>query len=77
MQTALDRFALRLEPNGVYRVDGRVIPVCDNCTNNVGADDDSQSIISIHGRQDVCVGLLGAVIGMDVEKRVLELPIRA
>ncbi len=44
-----DRFQLRLEPDGVYRVDGRVIPVRDNAILGV---DDRKPVVLVHRGQD-------------------------
>lgn len=69
-----DRFALRRELDGVYRVDGRMIPVCDHC---FGAIDDRESVVPIHDLKDVSVSLLGGHLGVHVKQGELELPIRA
>lgn len=62
------RFALRLQPDGVYRVDGRVIPVADHSAKPVGCIDDSESVIGIHGCMNVCVGVLGRVGAVHIEQ---------
>ena len=72
-----DRFALRREPNGVYRVDGRVIPVCDDRAESVGGNDDGESVVCVHDAQDMRISRFGSVLGMNVEERVLELPVRS
>lgn len=59
------RFDLRLEPDGVYCVDGRFIPVRDNsaiCLNN------SKPVVRVHVLNNGGVGLLGALRGVDVEQ---------
>ncbi len=49
-----DRFALRRGPDGVYLVDGRVIPVADN---SAGGVDDSKPVVGIHVRDYSVVGV--------------------
>lgn len=60
-----ERFALRLVPDGVYRVDGRVIPVCDNAVLSVN---DSQPVVSVHNSKNVGIGLLGSQLGVNVKE---------
>lgn len=43
-----DRFALRPGPDGVYFIEGRMIPVRKDSPNDVGAVDDSQPVIGVH-----------------------------
>ena len=59
------RFALTLCPDGVYRVDGRVIPVRDDSALSV---DDGQPVVSIERKEDVSIGGLGSVLGVNVKK---------
>jgi len=67
---APDRIRLRLEPNGVYFVDGRVIPVRhDAC----GSVDNGKAIVPVHDGCNLREGLLGSLSRMDVEQRKLEL----
>lgn len=64
-----NRFALRREPNGIYRVDGRVIPVCDEGAEPIGTVDDRQSVVRVHNTPNIGVSLLGSVAGMNEEQR--------
>ncbi|MDG4675657.1 hypothetical protein P9A16_31650 [Shinella sp. 838] len=54
---------LWLEPNGVYRLDGWVVPVRDDPALRVN---NSQPVGSSHGPQDDVVGLAGSVLGVNV-----------
>ncbi|MGY5779974.1 hypothetical protein [Rhizobium sp. LEGMi135b] len=52
------------EPNRVYRIDGRVIPVGHKATLGV---DHCQSVVGVHNGQDMSVGLLGLEPGVHVK----------
>ncbi|MFC0246400.1 hypothetical protein ACFOLL_04355 [Falsochrobactrum ovis] len=54
---------LRLTPDGIYRLDGRLIPVGDNPALGIN---DSQLVSKIHSRVNNGVSLGGAVLGADV-----------
>lgn len=56
---------LRLTPDGIYRIDGRVIPVGNHAGLCV---DDGQLVSGIHDTINNSVGLSGAVLGVDVPK---------
>ena len=62
------RFELRCDPNGVYRVDGRVIPVAHDSTEITGSVDYGEPIIRIHNPDHLGIGLCGSVLGVNVEK---------
>lgn len=68
-----DAFALRSLPDGVYRIERRMIPVRDN---SAVSNDDRKPVVAVHSGYDVTVGLLGCENRMDVEQRELELPVR-
>lgn len=59
------RFALLLEPDGVYRVDGRVIPVCDKAAIS---NDHSKPVVVVHDADNCVVGLLGSQFSVNIEK---------
>jgi len=59
------RFALRLCPDGVYRVDGRAIPSSGHPAVRV---DDKQSVSRVHRPKHVIGRLGGAVLGVDVKQ---------
>lgn len=61
-----DRFELRLGPDGVYRVNGRVIPIADDAAKGV---DDCQLVPEIHLRADQRVSRSGVCLGVNVEQR--------
>lgn len=65
-----DRFALTRGPDGIYLVDGRVIPVADHARAGVN---DGQPVVGIQGHRNPSVSLVGVHIGADVEQRKLEL----
>lgn len=56
--------SLWLMPNGVYRLDGRVIPVGDD---TAISDDHSQLVVGVHRGEDMSVGLLGSQLGVDIK----------
>ena len=60
-----DRFKLTLGPDGIYRVDGRVIPAADHPAYRV---DNGKPVIGVHGGVDNLKSPMGAVIGMNVPK---------
>ena len=62
---AVDRFALRREPNGVYFVDGRTIPVRDNGAISLN---DSEAVIGVHNGNNAGVGIGGAKLGVHIEE---------
>lgn len=66
----IDCFCLSLGPDGVYRVDGRVIPVRDEA--RIGVDH-SKPVVPIKNLSDMGVGLLGRHSRADIEQRQLEL----
>ena len=55
--------SLFLEPDGVYRIDGRVIPVGNDTTLRV---DDGKLVLGVHDGADDGVGLSGRAIGVNV-----------
>ena len=62
-----DRFKLRLEPDGVYRVDGRVIPVRDETARDVGGVDNGESVVGVKCLGDMMPSGLGGLVTMDIE----------
>ena len=62
---ASDRFALREDPDGVYRVDGRVIPVRDEAAVR---DDNGEPVVGVQRLSDMGVGRLGREAGVNVEQ---------
>ena len=60
-----ERFALRREPDGVYRVDGRVVPIADDTTLGV---DDRQAVVGVQRGSNMGVGRFGVMGRVDVEK---------
>lgn len=56
---------LRRSPDGVYHIQGRVIPVRDNAALGV---DNGQPVVGIHDGKDVCMGLLGSQVSVDVKE---------
>ena len=62
-----DRFELRLEPDGVYRVDGRSIPVADNRAGQARGVDDGKSVVGVKNLSDIPPSLLGGNPTMNVE----------
>lgn len=68
--SGVDRFALLRKPDGVYLVDGRLVPVRHD---SAVCLDDGQPVASVHGLDHDGVGLGCAVLGAHVEKRELEL----
>lgn len=59
------RFDLRLEPDGVYSVDGRFVPIRNYRAISL---DNSQPVVSVHELNNGSVGLLGALLGVDVKQ---------
>lgn len=59
------RFALRRGPDGVYRVDGRVIPVCYDAA---GCVDDGKPVVAVHSGINDMKRRGGAVLGVYVEE---------
>jgi hypothetical protein len=59
------RLKLRLGPNGIDCVEGRVIPSADDPLVSVDHD---QPVVAVHGVDDRIVSLSGAMIGVDVEE---------
>ena len=59
--------SLWLEPNGVYRLDGRVVPVGHDSTKGVSSNDHGKPVVGVHGGDDMGVSLIGSKIGVDVE----------
>ena len=62
-----DRFELRLEPDGVYRVDGRVIPVRDETARDAGGVDNGESVVGVKCLGDMMPSGLGGLVTMDIE----------
>lgn len=62
------RFELMCEPDGIYRVDGRVIPVADDCAQPISCVDHRKTIVRIHRLPYEGVGVLGRIAAVDVEK---------
>lgn len=62
-----DRFALLRKPDGVYLVDGRLVPVRDDGA--VGFDY-GEPVVAIHDAEHGGVGVCGAVLGAHVEQVV-------
>ena len=60
-----DQFALRVEPDGIYLADGRMIP---SRYNPAACVDDGQLIVPVHRRVNDGVGLLGTVSGVDIKQ---------
>lgn len=60
-----ERFRLLLEPDGVYRVDGRAIPSRDD---PAACIDHGEPIVGIHSRCNNSIGLIGVVLGVHVEQ---------
>lgn len=60
-----ERFKLTRTPNGVYCVDGRSIPICDNGAISLN---DGEPVIDIHGSNDNAIGICGAVLGVYIKK---------
>ncbi|KEY05144.1 hypothetical protein [Brucella inopinata] len=54
---------LRFTPDGIYRIDGRVIPVGDDPALSI---DDRKFVSSVHSGTDNGISLGGAVLGVDV-----------
>lgn len=67
--TGLDRFKLHTGPDGVYRIDGRVIPIRDDGPKVVGGIDNGQAVVGVHDHSHAVIGLVGRQRGVDVEKR--------
>lgn len=67
VELAPDRYDLTLGPDGVYRVDGRVIPVRDDRAKVIRAVDDRKLVVGVHGGVYDGERLVGAVIGMNVK----------
>lgn len=61
-------FALRRDPDGVYRIDGRVIPVRDDGACAEVAVDHRKAIIPIHDRLNDSERLSGSVLGVNVKE---------
>ena len=61
----VDRFELRREPNGVYHVNGRVIPVSDDSIRTI---DHGKSVVPVHDLQYSRIGLVGVERCVDVKK---------
>ncbi len=68
-----DRFELRRGPDGVYRIDGRAVPIADESSEGRVAVDDRQSIVRVASLPNMGVGFLGVARGMDVKERKLKL----
>ena len=62
------RFALRREPDGIYLVDGRVIPVRDDSAKGGVTIDYSKPIVGIHGSEDSRINFSGSQLGVNVKK---------
>ncbi len=62
-----DRFKLWREPDGVYRVDGRVIPVADNSAKEISTVNDGKPVVSVKRLCDMGVGVLGRQPTVDVK----------
>jgi hypothetical protein len=60
-----DRFTLCLGPDGVYRVDGRVIPSADHPSHRI---DHNELVVVVHGSADQGKGILGRVGRVHVEQ---------
>ena len=60
------RFALLREPNGVYCVDGRTIPVRNDAPDSIY---DRESVCRVHRPVDDVKRLLGAVLGVHKKQR--------
>ena len=61
---SVDRFALRLRPDGVYFVEGRVIPVRDESSL---ALDNGEAVVRVHDRVDPSKDLGWGVLGVQIE----------
>lgn len=59
------RFDLRLGPDGVYRVDGRIIPIADNSTLGIN---NSKPVIGVHGLANMSISQAGVELGVDVKQ---------
>lgn len=60
-----DRFALRREPDGIYRVDGRVIPIRDDGSNVIFCYNDGELVVAVHTvphpQSDLAIGTLKSI----------------
>lgn len=64
LQNDIGRWDLTLNPDGVYRVDGRVIPSADHPAFRV---DDGEPVVGVHSGIDNAEGLGWAVLGAHIE----------
>lgn len=62
-----DRFALSLGPDGVYRIEGRMIPIRDDRAEPVSTVDDCQPIIPIHCAENMGICHGGIIGRMHIE----------
>ncbi|WP_424982109.1 hypothetical protein [Maritalea sp. S77] len=60
-----ERFTLRPMPNGVYSIDGRLIPIRDDSARSLN---DSKSVVGVYSARNMGVSLGGAAAGMDVKE---------
>lgn len=60
-----DKYALRHRPDGIYCVDGRVIPSANNASRSV---DDRDLVVGITGGVDDVKRFRGGVLGVDIEQ---------
>jgi len=59
-----DKFSLRRMPNGVYCVDGRIIPVADDAARRVN---NGESVVNVSDRSKSRKHLRGSKLGVDVK----------